>query len=474
MKKNSLVKSFFAVLFVLLLLVSCGGKGSFKLTLPEGVGVVSPENLALEAVAEGTEVTVKVTIPENKKVGSFTVNEEAQSLDTDNQYTFTMSTDTTVAVSFVDITYSLSLPEDNSVSVVSPADLDLSAVVKETEITLEVTVPEGKILGVFSVNAVEQSLDASNQYTFTISEDTTVVVTFVNTYSLTLPDSVSVVSPSGLGLGAIPEATEITLEVIIPENKAVDVFKVNKEFHSFNSDRQYTFTMLENAEVKVTFVNGYSLTLPDEGVVVTSPENVILSAIPEETVVIYRVVIDDKKGYLPINTLLLDGSSQSFKYEYEAEEGRVTGIFVQKKITMNASHNINVHYLEDEEIPAFEYYKLLDGSVILTGNKSKHSGLLIPHFVAEVCERAFISSEYKRIKICSGVSSVEASAFANTGIQSIFIPSSVVGMGARVFSECQNLTDIYCEASEKPEGWHPEWDGNCPATVTWNYPNPNP
>ncbi len=54
----------------------------------------------------------------------------------------------------------------------------------------------------------------------------------------------------------------------------------------------------------------------------------------------------------------------------------------------------------------------------------------------------------------------------------IYIPSSVVNMGADVFKGCSRMTDIYCGAEEKPETWEAEWLGDCPAEVHWGIENP--
>ncbi len=397
MKKSNLVKSFFAVLFLVLLLVSCR-VDSFKLTLPEGVEVVSSEKLDLEVIPDGKEVTLKVTIPENKKLGSFTVNEEAQSLDADNRYTFKMSADTTVAVSFVDITYSLTLPEDNSVSVFSPSGLDLGSVLTGTPITLEVTIPATKVLGSFTVNTVEQSLDDSNQYTFTISQDTTIAVIFVDTFSLTLPA---------------------------------------------------------------------------DGVSVTSPENLNLSSIPDGTEVTYRVFIDDEE-FEGINELKVDNAPQDFVYEYEAESNQVQSIFVEKTITMDDNHTIAVSYDNEKCIPNFTSYSIINDVVTLIDVQYKIKRyLIIPHFVSKIGANAVVNGgDFMYIVIPDGVTSIGDRALSNlngeNGIAYIFIPDSVTQMGENVFDGSSGLTQIHCGAESQPAGWSANWKAGCNASVSWN------
>ncbi len=455
---------------------------TYSLTLPEddSVSVVTPANLDLNSVVTGTEITLEVTIPQHKILAIFTVNEVEQSLDDSHQYTFTISENTTVAVTFVDMTYSLTLPVDDSVSVVTPANLELNSVVSGTEITLEVTTPEHKTLDSFTVNEVEQSLDSSNQYTFTISENTTVAVTFVYlTYTLTLPSSVSVDSPSGLDLNSVNSGTEITLEVTIPENKAVGSFKVNGEDQSLDSSNQYTFTISENTTVTVTFIDAFSLTLPDKNAEVVSPSGIDLNAIPAGTEVTYRVFIDDgyDTNYETISELLEDSSSLDFVYECKIESNQVKAVFVEKTITMNSDHTIEVNYDDNKAIPPFNKYKVGDNNVItLIGYvDTSISNLLIPHFVSIIGDSALTASSFNSIEICDGVSSIGDWAFnslASEMLQIIFIPDSVTEMGQGVFAYCDHLTDINCQASSKPDGWNNDWVGNYISFVNWGQSRP--
>jgi len=72
------------------------------------------------------------------------------------------------------------------------------------------------------------------------------------------------------------------------------------------------------------------------------------------------------------------------------------------------------------------------------------------------------------ISIPNTVTKIHDSAFTDClGIESIVIPASVVEMGVNMFTMCDSLTDIYCEATSKPAGWSIEWNLNCNATVHW-------
>ena len=55
----------------------------------------------------------------------------------------------------------------------------------------------------------------------------------------------------------------------------------------------------------------------------------------------------------------------------------------------------------------------------------------------------------------------------HTVLKSIYIPLSVTIMDEAAIARCSNVT-VYCEADEKPEGWHDSWYKLCDnITVIW-------
>jgi len=53
------------------------------------------------------------------------------------------------------------------------------------------------------------------------------------------------------------------------------------------------------------------------------------------------------------------------------------------------------------------------------------------------------------------------------GITRIAIPKSVTKMGKNVFSNCDELIAVYCEAQSKPSGWNYYWEPEYPTLVHW-------
>lgn len=82
-------------------------------------------------------------------------------------------------------------------------------------------------------------------------------------------------------------------------------------------------------------------------------------------------------------------------------------------------------------------------------NKSKSALLLYPCGKTDIAD--FVISDH--------VTAIDHYAFANClGLQKVYIPETVTWMGEGVFSNCESLTSIICEATEKPYYWSPDWN----------------
>ena len=84
--------------------------------------------------------------------------------------------------------------------------------------------------------------------------------------------------------------------------------------------------------------------------------------------------------------------------------------------------------------------------------------------VKKIDEEAFYAgAKITNIKICSGIEEIGESAFAGTGIYTIFIPASVKTIKASTsetgpFYACRSQLVIYLEAEEVPEGFEKYWN----------------
>jgi len=103
------------------------------------------------------------------------------------------------------------------------------------------------------------------------------------------------------------------------------------------------------------------------------------------------------------------------------------------------------------------------------------SNLTIPDTVVEIENRGFNGIFVETIELPSNLRVIGKEAFHNAySLTEITIPSSVTTMGEKVFYLAHRLTDIYCEAPSKPEGWSDQWSikhyehFTKPTTIHWN------
>ncbi len=137
---------------------------------------------------------------------------------------------------------------------------------------------------------------------------------------------------------------------------------------------------------------------------------------------------------------------------------------------------------------------------VLVKYKGNATEVKIPNGVTAIGIGAFRNcSTLQAITIPASVTSVGSSAFAYcTGLQEIEIPASVTSIGSSAFSYCSNLKEvvisknvtsmggwvfegctklgkIYLEYANLysllGKGWDAKWNGNCSATVIYNYGN---
>ena len=109
---------------------------------------------------------------------------------------------------------------------------------------------------------------------------------------------------------------------------------------------------------------------------------------------------------------------------------------------------------EESFTEGLDFYPLPDGTYAVSAGNTKY------------LEEIVIPSKYNG----KSVTKVPDGAFDGaTNLKKITIPDSITSIGSNAFYDCTALTEINCEAQEKPAGWDSAWKNGCSATVNWGY-----
>lgn len=215
--------------------VSCGDGGTYSL---------SPQQDTYE---KNTSVTLTVTPDSGYAVSSVRLNGTSVSLS-DGKYTFSVTSDTRISISFETAKYSVSVDcKENGTYSIS----HIGSVNANTEITLTVTPYSGYMVDSVLLNGTAADL-SDNVLTFVLSEDTEIVISFkIEAYNVT----VSCGEHGSYSLShenPVAPNTKVTLTVTPDEDYGADKVLVNGEEISL-TDGKCTFTVTKETTVEITF-----------------------------------------------------------------------------------------------------------------------------------------------------------------------------------------------------------------------------
>lgn len=161
------------------------------------------------------------------------------------------------------------------------------------------------------------------------------------------------------------------------------------------------------------------------------------------------------------------------------DEGeKITDIVIPREIEQNGKKYIVTKIGEDI---------LSNGGFCSTAVKGGITGLIMPDTITEIGNRAFYNQPIENIIFSINLRKIGSSAFYNNRLTSIQIPRSLVSIESAAFDAYYRDTitivkiprnvvtigsyafynaEIYCEATEKPEGWNDSWAHSC-KSIKW-------
>ena len=231
-RANTEVKAIFAKTYA----VTLTNKGEGTLT------ATGADNL--NAVPEGTELTIEATPAEGYELKALTAN------GTDILATkkFTVTADTEVKATFTKKTYAVTLTKEGEGTLTATGADDLNAVPYGTELTIEATPAAGYELKALTANGAD--ILATKKVVVTAA--TTVKATFTKkTYAVTLTKEGegTLTATGATDLNAVPLGTELTIVATPADGYELKALTAN------GTDILATkkFTVTANTEVKATF-----------------------------------------------------------------------------------------------------------------------------------------------------------------------------------------------------------------------------
>lgn len=333
----------------------------FKLTLPDGVSANIGD---LDNILQGSEVILTITVPENKLIDSFKINNESKTV-VNNQFTFNITENTVVEITFADIepeaTYFKLTLDPGITSDVT----NLNQVEENTLVTVTITVPENKYVDSFKVNGEEKEL-SNNSYSFTITKNTNITVTFedltqgVTYYSLILPTEVN---SNFTNLTQIEENSEVILTLNLVGNLEVDKFLVNNEEVTLVNNK-YTFNITKNTTVEVVYLTAWEeVEQTDIEALVNSLDLTIYR--PGTFKLVNRQIVDEHKVDI-VSWFLLDENFdliQGYEINSSYSQDILENVFINY---LDGSYNyliIDNHNSEGERYHSSSHVSYMDTSM---------------------------------------------------------------------------------------------------------------
>ncbi len=478
----------------------------------DALSISSPENLNLNKIEWGTEVTVKIDKPSDKSITRFEVNnqDKIMALSANYEYTFNVIEDENIISLELSDPCVLTLANTN-LSILEPEGLDLSHITKGTEVRIKATLEDNKAIEKLTLTTDEGPEDDSDivykyeeindvyeifvEKIFTVEEDCELNLTFHSEQKV-LPAEYYEFDSYSQKVRLLKKSIDNSFtNMLIPNCVNVIKLEAFKEWNNLVSleipssvteiekSAFHSCSLLEN----ILMVNGlikieqYAFYNCNNLENITFPENlknifIGMDAFSKTKWLDYKFKEND--GVATINNAIV-----ACKSEKEGDFSIPNNITTICSNAFSSSNLTNIFIPDSVEfIGEKAFYSCQNiTSITLSNNITeiedktfyncyKLESIIIPDRVRYIGKLAFYKCEsLNSIEIPNSVEEIDEFAFNNcSSLNSITIPESVLKIGRGVFLTCNDLHLIKCEASSKPYGWNNNWNvGNIP--VDW-YP----
>lgn len=234
---------------------------TFKVTIAKELELLT-SGIDLTKVKKDTVLTFKVNVPSDKELKKVLVNDQEVIVDSEHKFSTTITKETTIKVELQDKvvpteTFEVTIPAEIQLLT---AGIDLTKVVKNTELTFKVNVPLNKKIKDLKVNGEPRAVDTNKEFKVTVVANTTISVEFEDEsiptpkYSVTLPGEI-VCLDSSVDLTQVERNTELTFKVNVPVNKKIKELKVNGIDVATNALNEFSVVVTQNTVITVSFEN---------------------------------------------------------------------------------------------------------------------------------------------------------------------------------------------------------------------------
>ncbi|MGI6781835.1 MAG: InlB B-repeat-containing protein [Acholeplasmataceae bacterium] len=221
----------------------------FTVTL---MGTSLSSNDSLTDLLVGAKVNINITVPDDKEIDEFKVDDDVVNLEGALVYQLTVSQNHKVTVTFKDkpAKFTVTLMGTSLSSNDSLTDLLVGA-----KVNINITVPDDKEIDEFKVDGDDVNLEGALVYQLTVSQNHKVTVTFKDKpldpgkFKVSLGNDLNSNDP----LFNVDEGAKVNITIKVPDGKEVDEFKVDNVVIDLAGASTYELTVSQNHKVSVSF-----------------------------------------------------------------------------------------------------------------------------------------------------------------------------------------------------------------------------